>query len=366
MLAMALLRILGVLIFLPAAVLLLIGGRMAWSWVGLSLLACAVGIGLAMAGDRGLKKRRQAKVDALRSDAAVTGFSAGALTVGFRWLAWAGLSGVALAFVAIAIAVAIPGVSSGKFGILIVCGVVGTVFLLLFVAALLQPIAVARAGYLMHMDMRGFQHAALPLIAWKHVIGIDHRQIKVNNQTQHILAFGILQPFADELAPSASWSFSTLSAPKLKRATGVLEVPLRLAAMSPEAVVAAARAICDRTNPNRLRDWSSYEDVSVAVSRRAAQAEHDQETREVDALLARINAMSAAEANDPTTIARIEVEMKRLTDAQLQAMDQGLAAHRTVLDKKSKEVQQVKWVVILLFVIALAWIASRVWSRMAS
>lgn len=105
------------------------------------------------------------------------------------------------------------------------------------------------------LDMRGLHHVQYGTMPWQDIAGVALKQITVKGRTISSLIVGVRQPhhFVGQLPLFARWRYRGWRPGQ--PATGDIEIPLNNLDQPPEAILAAARAMLKRHNPDASPLW---------------------------------------------------------------------------------------------------------------
>lgn len=210
----------------------------------------------------------------------------GALVLGVRWVKWGLLMGLlcgACAFCLVAAWAAARGAAwlSVLFGI-------GFGGMLLLYASLVARfgLAAAHQGGAIRADASGFHHCLLPVIPWRHVLGVDFREERVGRSVVQELVLAIEPAFARQLPMPRRWDDSWV-APRLD-AGHRLRLPLHFVRGAPMHVAGQVQFMADQHGARRIPDWCERETADDARDRQERARQVEEEMRAMLQLEARI------------------------------------------------------------------------------
>lgn len=329
MLLMSLLRLSGIVILLVCLMAAIVVGVNRGVLAGiLPGMIALLGLWMAFAGDKGMARRKTEKEQAQKREAKA--FREADLMAGlrwFRWLLWVTLL-VGLTYFLVFIGV-VETWGDGKYVPFAVMFFLG----LLMVAGLTGLLALGwqagRAGHFLRLEYSGFAHAALPVIPWRDVHGVDLKEEEIKGVKNWYLVLALSRDAWERLR-SAGWRrFVYWMAPRVDAQRPILTVHCNWTAIPAVTLMEATKRIADSAGAPRVKSWHQYEPIEVAMKREAMGDEAQRADERVTQLLLKMERLSKSSAVSADDVKALDLQLQ-------QAMNEaGRAREAQFLDLKA-------------------------------
>ena len=322
MLLMSLLRLSGIVILLVFLMVTIVVGVNRGVLAGiLPGMIVLLGLWMAFAGDKGMARRKTEKEQAQKREAEA--FRDVSLTAGlrwFRWLLWVILL-AGLAYFSVFIGV-VETWGAGKYVPFAVMFFLGLLMVTGLTGLLVLGWQVVRAGQFLHLEYSGFAHAALPVIPWRDVQGVDLKEEEIKGVKNWYLVLALSRDAWERLR-SAGWRrFVYWMAPRVDAQRPILSVHCNWTSVPAATLLEATKRIADSAGAPRIKSWHQYESIEVAMRREALGNEAQWADEQVTQLLLKLQRLSKSSA--------VSADEVKLLDAQIQqAMNEASRARET-------------------------------------
>lgn len=364
MLLMSLLRLSGIVILLVFLMITIVVGVNRGALVGiLPGVVGLLGLWMAIAGDKGMARRRAEKERALRHEAEA--FRDASLTTGLRWLRWLGmtvlLGGLTYFTVMIGLAATWRDGAHGAFVLMLGLSLVLAVGL---AGLLIQGWQVMQAGYLLHLDFSGFAHSALPVIPWRDVRGIDLKEETYRGGKNWYLVLAVDKAAWERLRPAVWERFVRWMAPRVDAQHPILTLHCNWASVPAATLLEASKKIADSAGAPRIKSWHQFEPIEAAMAREALATEAKQADERVTQLLLKMQRLAKSSAVSADEVQALDAQVQQAMNEASRARETQFSQYQTSLETSLKKFRQslrglylgVGFVVVAIVVkIAYAW-----------
>lgn len=311
MLLMSLLRFSGVVILLVfLMVTIVVGvnhGVVAGALPGLVVL---LGLWMAVAGDKGMAHRKAEEEQAQKREALA--FREPCLTAGlrwFRWLLWVLLL-AGLTYFSVFIGV-VETWGAGKYLPFALMSFLGLLMTTGLTGLLTLGLQAVRAGHLLRLDNSGFAHAALPVISWRDVYGVDLKEEQIKGVKNWYLVLALSRNAWESLRPPGLRRFYYWMAPRVDAQRPVLAMHCNWISVPAPILLEAAKRIADSAGAPRVKSWSQFESIEAAMHRETLGDEAQRADERVSQLLLKLQRMSKSSAVSAEEIKALDVQMQQ-------------------------------------------------------
>lgn len=335
-------RVMGIVVLVLAAFWATIAlARHEFVASGFAFALAAGGLCLSIFSEKAIaRKKRQAEKEVT---AVALGFSGSALEVPFRWFRWLCFVVTLLLMLGVTVLLVMGTWQKGKLiapALLVSFGAL----LLIYVGSLLvSGHAAWQSGSALSADLFGLKLSGLPVMAWKHIRGIDLKKFEVKGQKKAILILALDPATFNGLKSVLAPRWLHWTGPKWSEKSTLLEVSCDFLGSDLELIVRAVQVIADKSGGRRVHGWNYLEAIDVAEQREQAAELRREATRKGDLLFAEWQRMGREGVVDEKRLADINsqmlVELERMssaTDAEVNAFKQNM----TALDERLKPM---KW-----------------------
>lgn len=353
-------RIVGVVVTVFTLVPLVIQvGDRSWIAAGLLLLVLAGGLWLAFWGDHRLRASQAQR--ALRRQQEGESFQGLELDLSLRWFKWGFLTMVLAGLVLLAWRWMLPDLwASGLQVKAVVGGAISVPFALLVPGLLSTGLRALTGQPLLHIGPLGLQMHAWPVLPWKHLQGVDLREIEIKGQKQWSLILATDEAYRRSLPSRWSALFWQWPIARLQRNQGLIEVALGFLDQNPHTVAHAIRQIGARQGAPLVEGWRHFQPIAEAREARLAERAADEASRAVDFSLEELRRLGTQPTADPVRIAalntRISGELERMTAAS-EARLVHLKKEGERLQRHARTALRGLWIV---FGLVMTWVAVRI------
>lgn len=311
MLLMSLLRLSGIVILLVGLMVTIVVGVNRGVLAGiLPGMIVLLGLWMAFAGDKGMARRKTEKEEAQKREAEA--FRANTLTAGLRWIRWLLcvilLAGLTYFSVFLG---AVETWGAGKyvpFSVMLFLGLLAVTGLAGLLALGWQA---ARAGHFLHLEYSGFAHAALPVIPWRDVHGVDLKEAHANSIKNWYLVLALSRD-AWERLHSAGWRrFVYWMTPRVDAQRPILTVHCNWTPVPATTLLEATKRIADSAGAPRVKSWNQYEPIEVAMKREAMADEVQRADERMTQLLLKMQRLSKSSAVSADEVKALDLQLQQ-------------------------------------------------------
>ncbi len=328
MLLMSLLRISGIVILLISTLAtIMVGVNRGTAAAVLPGLVVVLGLWMAFAGDKGMARLKLEKEQALKRAAAT--FSEASLTAGLRWMRWAGMTILlgGLTFFTSVIGLAATS-RNGDYTAMVLLSGLSLLLAVGLAGLLILGLQALRAGHLLHLDFSGFSHAALPLIPWRDVQGVDLKDEEIKGVKNWYLVLALSRNAWETLRPAGWKRFVYWMTPRLDAKRTTLTMHCNWTPIPAVTLMEATKRIADSAGAPRVKSWHQYEPIEVAMKREALGDEAQRADERMTQLLLKMERLSKSSAVSDDEVKALDLQLQ-------QAMNEaGRAREAQFLDLK--------------------------------
>lgn len=322
-------RLIGIAVVLFATMVLVVQlGNRNWIGAGMVLLLLIASLWLAFWGDHQLRQRVSERDAQRQRDGEV--FAGFELNVGLRWLKWCSLALLLSGVAALVWAWMLPdlwrsglrakAVLMGAFGVLVLLGVVGVLWL---------GAQASRGDGLIRIGPLGLQIASWPLLPWRQLHGAALQEIDTRGGKQWQLVLAPDDSFHAQIPPR--WWVIGVQWPLVRWAPkqGLLRVPLAFLDENPHTVLQAVRQVGTRQGAPLVEGWRHTQPIAEARELRRRQRDAEEASRAVDLSLEELRRLGNDPTADPARLAALDKRMAAEFE-RMQSTSEAQLAHLKV------------------------------------
>jgi hypothetical protein len=334
-----------------------------WEFAILSCVCVALGLYVAVLGDKGIS-RRKAEAAIKRKQAALN-FNGMEFSAGLRWIRAIFFMALSSSLGAFALLASVTCFLQGKFLVALFLAVSDVILGISALSFLVTAYVAYRDKCLVRMNTLGLTLWGRSPIEWKVIDGIDLKEMEVKDQKQYHLVLAIQSEYFSTHPFSKMLTWLHWSAPRPALSSRTLAFPCTLLNTDPQLLVQAAKVIADRSGCRRVKDWSHYIPIDEAIAYRDRRSSMEGASRGVDRLMSRLQVLDTKTPSGLQEMQEIDRKLQAALKVTSEMNDANLKAFELHANQTKVRLTKVKWAIGLLFFFVFATIVLKIFSALS-